>query len=970
MRNGLVAALTALAAGLAAAPARGDGGAARAFAWDGRVLTVRTDRYEATFELGCLTSLTNRLTGEVYARRPADFPARAAKLAVGLGARPAELSDADRKLLARVHAWEGPYGRHVERLGGHPFACRPDANSTATFERPGPAKARVTWRDLACAHPAGRRPGASFALDLAVLPDSGELAIDAVATAAAPQAFAASVAFANISPELEVIVPLFQGCSFRPADEPAFRKVAHWPSPYVASLAVLAGAKGAAAFWMADANLGDRYVHLHNAPEAFDLMFEGVNQAPLAGRRVARSRPIRLNVVRGSWVRAARPYRDWWQRTFRVGRLAGRRPAWLKDIRWFSSFGRHLPPAKLAPRCVYFCPQSWKVQPKIGDGGLFPYAIEAGPRLNRLTKEMLADLRARGAHPLVYMNINHMNEGHPWAPRFWPHRVVAPFGDAPADRQPEPRSPKTFLVHTAHRPWQDLQVRWAKRIDERFGIKGYYMDCARGLANHAGGRVRGLNDCQGQIELMRRLRGSIPEAFLNAEFATEVTAAATDFAFLGFDAWFGGEKAAGGEGGFRGWRWRERHCHPIVGFLFNPYIRITTHRRGFASDAFDEVLGRLPNRNIGPAGEGAVTDYAQTQSFPEYLIRLLCRTGLTPHYPEAWDRGVRAYYRHPDGGVWRVEADSAAEGRMTRPDADADGRRELVYWRIRGRRTAELPANMGVEGWVAYDDAGAIGLDPARAYYCFGRPRIADWRITRLPPGAVVASCRPYRKGALVVHLARADGAEPGRGAIEVETTFELTHAVAAGGAVALTPRGRRDGRNVYRAEVPAPGAFAVLAGKPRDVPAGKPGETLLDLSRRRPRFAAYLTPSGVRETIPAKRGPHSHAGRRYLATLPNHEHPAVFDFFLDLPPVPRGRRLVLRFTSTTPDWKNNGYTLRVFANGRRLLEEPRPGGTGPRDHEVDLTAFAGDAALLTLEVANRMLFTWVRLERPELRLR
>ena len=950
---------------LACAAVCGPAGAADAFRLEGSVLTVRTDRYEATFERGALTSLANRLTGEVYARRRADFNSRLAALPHGLGVLPARLTAADQALLGRFHAWEGGYEGHLRRTKAFPFACQPHEAASASLKRIAESHVQVTWKGLRGTYPPREPAGGELTLDLEVLGGSGDLAVGAVGRSRHKGAYAVGVAMANFSRELNFIVPLFQGCHFRPKDLPPFQKVAHWPNPFVASVVVAEGEKGSAAMWLADPLLRDRYFHLHNGAETFDVAFESVNQAPFDELREAPARPLRINVYRGGWVPAAAAFRDWWAKTFRVKRLADKEPAWLREACWFSSFGRYLPPEELAPHCVYFAPQSWKVQPKIGDGGLFPYDVEAGPKLNRLTKEMIAELHRRGSHVLVYMNVNHMNEGHPWAAKFWPFRLHAPFGPALEQRPPEPRSARSFLVHSGCKAWQDLQLDWARRIDRSFGIKGYYIDCASGKPNHTGGLVGGMNDCRGQVELMRRIRTAVDGAFLNVEYAGEVTGQITDFAYLGFDGWFDARDPKARGGAFRGWRWRERNVHPIVGFLFNPYLRITTHDRGPASDAFDEVMGRLPVGGFGPLPERSVTYCSQTTDFPEFLTRLLCRTRIKPHYPRRWQRGVRAYYKGPGGEIYRVEADVPGEGRMTR--ATPGGASELLYWRIRGRTTARITGQTGIEGWVAYRGEQAIGLDPLKSYYYYARPRSGDWQITALPDGAAIDTCRPYADGALVVDLASPDG-KPRSGMVEVLTKFPLAEAVSSAGAVELKEARREGDRRRYRVAVTAPCTLGLSAAGATALKLPADGNELIDLSQAGTPHFAYLSPSGVRETIPGNRLPHVQRRGRYVAVLPNYRHPGVAEWFLQLPPAPPGRKLLLTFTSTTPTYTNNSYTLRVAANGRTLLEELRKGGTGTKGHRVDLTPCAGRRVLLTVVVHNHMLFTWVKLVRPVIR--
>lgn len=944
------------------------------------MLTVETERYAITFECGSMTGLRNLLTGETYAAPRGDLESRLKATPHGLGVWPAGITDADRGLLQQTHQWEGNYAGLIRRTGEFPLVHRPPVrhpkwSSEVKLKRLAATRAVVTWKGLAAGEAVF--PDEALTLDLEVLPGNGALSVKATAEAGRSDhgggVYGVGFGMMNFSPDLDFAIPLFQGCHFRPRDTGPFRNVAHWPNPFVASLVVAEGETGSLALWMADPELGDRYVHLHNNKETFEVTFESVNPAPFAQHTRAESRPIRINVFRGSWVTAARPFRDWWERTFEVKRLEEKEPGWLKDCRWMASFGRFLPPEDIAPQCIYYGPQSWKVGPKIGDGGLFPYEIEKGPVLNRLTEETIRKLRERGSHVLVYLNINHMNEGHPGAGRFWGHRLVRPFGKSEIERDPKFGSPQSFLVHSAYRPWQDLQLDWAGSISERFGIVGYYMDCASGAPNHAGGRVRGMNDCRGQVELMRRVKEGIPDSFLSVEYLGEVTGQITDLAYLGFDGWFGGNDPQRGDALFRGWHWRDVHVHPIVGFLFNPYVLITTHGRGLASASFDEVMGRIPkNDSVAPAlPEGSIADYSLVTPFREFFMRLLCSTMMRPVYPEAWGEGVRAYYEDRQGNTYRVESEILPESRMIR--RRPGGEEELVYWRIKGRRRALLPPGRGIEGWIAYEGDTAIALVPRKQYLYYAGPRIRDWEVTRLPDGVMIDAARPYKSGMLVLEFATADG-RPRSGPIELVTVHEIATAVGTGEQKTLLQLGealgREGGRRRFRASLTAPGAIAFATREAtEDVPDPTGDGLVLDLSQRPPRHFAFLSDDGIREPIMKRDMPAHDERRRRLSLRPNHTNPGFIDYVFRMPRAPAGKKLTFSFVSSVPPHTNNSYQMSVTVNGETVLNELRKGGTGEKEHSVDVTAFGGKEVLFTLGVHNHMLFQRVFLTRPVIRI-
>lgn len=934
-----------------------------------RVLTVRTARYVATFEKGCLSSLANRLTGEVYASRQPELARRLRYMAHGLGHWPGDTQNARLKeLRQKFHFWQGGYGevggKPTENLGGIPFVHHPADESEVALERLGDRAVRVTWQGLRGFGPGGGRyPDETYTLRLEVAQGSGDLLIDAASESKTPGVYAIGFGMTGFSRNLNFIMPLFQGCAFRPANQPPFRMVSRWPSPFNSSLVVAEGERGSVAMWMADPELGDRHFHFHNTEDAFDVMFYSINQMPFERHREATSRPIRLNVYEGNWVRAARPYRDWWETTFDVQRLEEKKPDWIDEIGWRSGFGREMPPTEIGPQCIYFAPQAWKVQPEIGDGGLFPYEMKPGPQLSGRFKPMLPRVRETGAHVMVYYNINHMNEGHPLAPKFWEHRINRGFGTPREERKPEPNSRRSFLVNTACRPWQDLLLKWIKLTHRRFDIRGFYMDCASGHPN--GGRIDGRNDIHGQIELMKRIKRQIPGAFLGVEYLGEATGQVTDQASWGFDGWFGGNRREGGESLFRGWLWRAKHAHPIVGFLYNPYLKIHVFGNGLATPTFHEVMGRIATAHIGPVEEGSVTDYAATTNFKDVWVRLMCREGMRPIYPtERWPENVRAFYSDGAGNSYRVESDIRPEARMirTRPD----GTEELLYRRIRSRSRARLPEGKGIRGWVAYDDNGAIGLNPLAEYFYQSDPRHEDWRLTGLPDGVHLDVVRPYKSGLLVLRLGTDDDQRK-RGEVTLETPYEIETAFTGEGQVEVrrlesTP----DGKNRYRLSCTAPGFLAFAGNNAQHLTPAESAPAVPFYDHPVEQFC-IVSPHGLRLVIDPRHRPRNSTRAQQLKLWPAHQRRGYADYVVSLPQVPDGKKLRFRCRSTISHWKNNGYVLSLLVNGRPVMSDERNGGTPPADHVADLTKFAGQTVLLTIKIRNRMMFSPASLLEPRI---
>jgi hypothetical protein len=913
----------------------------------GSTATVRTDRYEARFTAGALVYLENRLTGEVYATPPAALAARLATLPHGLGTV-AGLDAAGLKAVDDLHPWQ-----RGTKPADHPFVHTPLAEAPAELVRLSDRSAEVVWRGMCDGEQLF--PDETFTLRLSVLPGSGDLEINATAGGGAPGVYGCGLAITGLDPALTVVLPCLQGYALRPATETPNAFASHWPYPWQASLVIVEGRAGSALFSMNDPELQDRYLHYRRAEsDGFDLVLESINAAPFAPYTAAVSRPMRLNVYRGNWTQPAAAWRGWWAETFDVRPLAERPPP-AADLRWISTWGT-TPPAEFAAQAVHFCPQVWKKSPTVGDHGLFPFDMAPGPELGEQMAALLPRLQELRCEPYVYVNISHMCRAHPWAPRFWEHRTTPAFHDPDVAADPRFGSPDSFVVHTAAPAWQDLIVEWTKQIHARFGIRGFYMDCAAGQPNDARGLVNGMNDCQGQVALMRRQRREMPGIFLGAEYTTEVTAQVVDIAGIGYDTWFGeGARAA-----------REGNVHPIIGFLYNRYVHLMYF--GGMLPTFTEALFRTEMAPI-PAALHSGEDYEQVHEFFATWNRLRCGTRLRPEYPDPWEANVRAYFADDAGNRYRVFADTPREGRLVR-SAPAGGGEELLYWRIKDRGEARVTADTAIEGWLAYRGDTAIGLNPKSEYFYAARPRYRDWEIAALPDGAVVESCRAYRNGLLVLRLATADGQGAAAGRLELRTSQPVHAALTPAGPVALEDLGAgADGRRHLAVAVDVPGAVVFLACEPDSFPAAADAPAVLDLSARPLRFAAQLGHNGVRTPVDASRAPRASLGEHALVLIPRWTENGWLEYPVALPAVAPGQRLLLSLRSAiTQEHKGNTYQFVLQVNGVDVARTPRQGGTPPAEVEYDLTAHAGRTVLVSFGLERCYLFDWARILEPRIR--
>jgi len=857
----------------------------------------------------------------------------------------ARLKEEDRKALEIMHQWAGQVPYQANWKSFH----HPTEESRMVVKPVSSDRVVITWEGLKGFNPEKFFPEERYTLELEVLPGSGDLSILSTAESSSGHVFANGFLMANFSNQIRFVLPETNGFSFFPDGKPLATST-HWPYPWHASLVIGEGEKGSFGLWMADPLMKDRYLHRRGYPAGYDIIFESVNDAPFENWKKAVSRPIRINVYQGNWLQPASAFRTWWETTFKVKPIKEREPAWLREAALVSQHYAP-PPKEMIARTIFWAPQHWKVGPKIGDTGLFPYEIEKGPELDAL-KSTWPYLKENGGQVMVYLNINHMNEGHPWAGRFWKQRLISPFGKREIEREPVFQAPGSFLVNSAYRPWQELIVWWAEESYRRFGLQGFYLDCAAGVPNSAGGLIDGKNDAQGQVEIMRRLKEKIPGCWLGVEYVTEVTATVADTGFVGYDSWWPGSIEE-----------RERSVHPILGYLFNRYVHLWFCHN--PDPVFDEVMGRLPLVEIKEFDDRYQTDYAVRETFGTFLARLRWRTHLEPVYPEKWEKNVRAYYTDAEGNFYRILSETPRESRMVR--YSQDGRQSLIYWRIKDREKATLEPGTGIDGWVAYRDDQAIGLNPARSYLYLGSARYQDWQVTALPEKTAIGVTRSYRDGLLVLELISLDGKEH-EGPVELTSRQQIVTALTRDGLAKLEQKDLPGQRWWSRTSVKVPGIIAFSSQPPCKLAIDKRDGTVVDLAGLGLTHQFYWQSSGL--AVPVEKRLLAKSNQQgVIQIFPKWQQSGCLDWLVELPPVAAGKRLLLKFGSLITPHEGNNAILVVSVNGQRLLEKKITGtrGNEPVWHELDLTSRAGTPVLLSLQALDCYLFNWLFLHQARI---
>lgn len=861
--------------------------AAELFTVDGRVVRVETERYRVTFDGLALTAIENRLTGETYA--------------------------------AAAGGQDDAAGITIQSLRpGVPNRFWTVGPKTAIAAEKGDGGAVLRCAGLHCGEDFD--PRLEVALRLAVEGETGDLVI-------APEARAAIEAvigvrdrgllncrlhFGPLAENLRLILPASDGFSVtRHTVKEDWSWGARWPQHWEAALCIAEAEQGCMALWADEPQLhyGRSIAVKRSGGWHIGLAFE-------TARRIEESTAIeqaswRFNVWEGYWAKAAARYVAQMETQWPdLDRFAERGPAWANSIRIWTmptpSAAAARKYSELVPRdtiAVFTC-QEWL---RGWNGG---------------------EIRNHTDGPMDYFpnwpleNPTHY-EGEPWVAERWPPLQKLGFHLFPytnptiiTHKHPWLRqkiAPRNFF---GYRIWQRLYPELVRPIVERYGVTGIYEDCSWVINRHKLGTPE-ENWYNGGVRMRTYFRKLMPEVAVCGERNNEVTARGQRFA-LSLSQW-------------------TAHAHPINAYLFSPFLRmwnINQQPRGFDADDIRGWLTKWP------------ASFEASPMQDRLMIRkrgvVFAREQLVSHWPESWDKAVMHYFRATDGTEYRFVRDRGT--RFVRLGA---GGETTIYWRLHGVDAVEVKTG-GVAGWVGYNGAGLIGLQPSKTYFYFDEVKRPPVTLAQLPPGVVIRRCvvRDGYWAAELVSVDREAGTETGA----VRVRVPAGEKVHFSGAKAV----RETGDGGYELKVALPAGLAAWWSKPIGLEHGEAlggNKTINHVHRMATGLVSRHGPVVNADTFNLKVGATDDGEEGsvpWLVTIPEFGFEGEDTTFL-----------VFKYGSQHAYGDGANYKVRV--NGRVVWERYRPevGKPDPKTREpqpielttgaVDLTPWAGQTIVLEL---------------------
>jgi len=707
------------------------------FIFSGGVLTIKTDRYEVVWQNGSMTGLKTFLPdrkGKTLTVVPA-ISAGVDSLPNGIGSFYNAVEEAKKQ----SHVWTSfPVGTKFPAQ--HP----PSEASTVETEyitvRRGLSRSiegvRLVYKNLQ-----GEETGI-LTQELTVDGKTGDLIIKQKGTSKNPGLFGIAFSIMNLNREIKLITPYFGGQVWDKEYGKNLITNTAKGSVFWGDGLIIGEPEGGGSFivWAEDPRMGPKYFRRYNDEKAGmqSLNFQANVEAPYEGKKEISVCTWRFNTYPGSWLEPAARYKEWMVKTFRMVQRKDR-TSWADNISLIWPFYFNVDTAKKMSEV--FPPEKTLIMNwgfLDGFNRRIPeYRLPPTGEINQVLVDNIKKVKEMGYRVGIYTSMALVDvETHPdILERYNLHPYYnAPWQEALTRDAVKEKKHWLLYVHPGSEAWREFYAGKMEQLNKVYGIDYLYQDVA-GVASGSSGEVEGKNFNEAVVASEKRIREKSPEIALGGEYWTEVNAVQEDFGVGDYLAW--------GSQDHKDLISAPYQPHPILSFLFSDFCLQWQHNvpirntvKFHRSQNMEEVLGSIPVWT---------TTYDDRVSEARVVLERagLWAKGFRPWFPERWEEKVVSYMRNPAGETVRY----IREGNSTYCYKETKGGKNLVYARINGEKKIAIDTPVHIDGWLAYDKRGPIGLDENRWYCLF--PGIQDnlpVLLTGMPAGATVKGVRETEK--------------------------------------------------------------------------------------------------------------------------------------------------------------------------------------------------------------------------------
>ena len=561
----------------------------------------------------------------------------------------------------------------------------------------------------------------------------GILTIRSFGKTAEKGVFSVSVPVENLNGQGKFILPSFGGLEYPASGAPALIGFQDTGLFYEAKFMAYELNDTTLGYWYEDPKFRPYFVMFERGEKASAFGIE-INNLMRFERHDSLETPV-LKIAsydRADWVAAARPYRNWYQKTFAEDIARRDSIAWANRINAVSDSGvgndAVLERVKqlMSPEGVLL--HVWQAR-KLGfTAGIPDYTLrDAYPgevarahkhgfkvmcyvcALCAIYKSPAWDRDKVGDFFLTRKNNISNYDGKKNA---YDENLVGTLTAARGkDQFANVKPGKLLYGDPLSQGWRDYYIPIVENLNRTSGTDANYQDTLGCTSENGNGTVDGLSGAQGNATLARGL-AKRPGAPMASEFGPEPIAFAVKWP-LNYPQVWGNIK-------FRDYRIHRQV--PLSAFLFGYRPWIPTINAG---DDFHRHLISATSDALGGMGMFSAYLGMDTRSgFSDHLTlrsKIFVEKQLRPWFPERkYPENIRAMYQDADGKVYSYYDDGKLQMML-----DPDGK--PLYGRVNGANSVKL-RGLYLPGWPCLDEEGIYGLNPKNSYALFpaagGKPEI------------------------------------------------------------------------------------------------------------------------------------------------------------------------------------------------------------------------------------------------------
>ena len=697
-----------------------------------REAMLESARLRAVVRDGRIIHLENRKTGKVYADRAFEEKS----VTAGMG----QMAGKGKKLSKLHFPWGEPsLGQHRE-IKQTDLYHYPDEKSAYSAVRKG-NEIVISWKGLTD----GKQLFDKEELSIHFSEDSrGALVFQGKGSSPDKGVFAVQIPLENITQESTFLLPTFGGLEYSGKGKSCLMSFHSTTLFYEAPVMICSVGKDTFSMWSEDNRFRTFFAFLTRNKKSCSFALEFENLIPFEQHSESVSNPIKLDVFEDSdWVAAARPYRDWYHKTF-AKEIAIRDSGWANDIAVISDIPGNkkkleqaaslLPPGRVLfhiwqARKAGFTKDVPDYTPYAGYPKQVASFHELGFKVMCYVCALCVtygnDLWKRDKLETLVLTRRTTITNYNGSNAAFDENLVGNIVKSEKGKSPFASLKPGQLLYTdpLSGKWRVYYSNLIRKFNELTGTDANYQDtlgCAEDVGN---GVIDGLSGAEGNAELARVLQKKV-----GVPMASEFGGAPIAFAVkwpLNFAQVWGGNA----------FRLSRIHRHrPLTPYLFGyrtwvPYLRVNSDFQKHLISAVSDALSGLGMFDCSK-------EIQNKEGFDGHLIlrsQIFAQNGLEPYYPEKrYPENIRAMYQGKDGGIFQYYDDGKLQMMLSPEGKPLYGRANNV--------TEIRRSDLVLPGWPVWDEKGIYSLDPKKHYALFpmtsgSRPKL---RVSKLEEGTAL----------------------------------------------------------------------------------------------------------------------------------------------------------------------------------------------------------------------------------------